>query len=85
MEKNDELFIQLLYIFHTSAMQALGKTKSPITGKIEKNLDQAKQSIDMLEMLKDKTANNLSPELVKAMDTFLTEVRLKYVDEINKN
>ena len=39
----------------------------------------------MLEMLKDKTANNLSPELVKAMDTFLTEVRLKYVDEINKN
>ena len=59
--------------------------ESPITGKIEKNLDQAKQSIEMLEMLKDKTANNLSPELVKAMDTFLTEVRLKYVDEINKN
>ena len=85
MEKNNQLFIQLLYIFHASAMQALGKVKSPITGKIEKNLDQAKQSIEMLEMLKEKTIKNLSPELTKALDTFLTELRLNYVDEINKN
>ncbi len=85
MEKNDQLFIQLLYIFHASAMQALGKVKSPITGKIEKNLEQAKQSVEMLEMLKEKTIKNLSPELTKALDTFLTELRLNYVDEINKN
>jgi len=85
MEKNDQLFIQLLYIFHASAMQALGKVKSPITGKIEKNLDQAKQSIEMLEMLKEKTKNNLSEELKKAVETFLTEVRLNYVEEMNKN
>jgi len=85
MEKNDQLFIQLLYIFHASAIQAMGKVKSPITGKIEKNLEQAKQSIEMLEMLKGKTANNLSPELSKALETFLTELRLNYVDEINKN
>jgi len=85
MEKNNQLFIQLLYIFHASAMQALGKVKSPITGKIEKNLDQAKQSIEMLEMLKEKTKNNLSEELQKAIETFLTEVRLNYVEEMNKN
>jgi hypothetical protein len=85
MEKNDQLFIQLLYIFHASAMQALGKIKNPISGNIEKNLEQAKQSIDMMEMLKLKTANNLSEEMIKALDTFLTEVRLNYVDEMNKN
>ena len=85
MEKNDQLFIQLLYIFHASAMQSLGKVKSPITGKIEKNLDQAKQSIEMLEMIKEKTKNNLSEELKKAVETFLTEVRLNYVEEMNKN
>jgi len=85
MEKDDQLFIQLLYIFHSSAMQALGKLKNPITGKIEKNLDQAKQSIDMLKMLKEKTANNLTPELIRALDSFLTEVKLNYVDEVNKN
>lgn len=85
MDKNDQLFVQLLYIFHASAMQSLGKVKSPITGKIERNMDQAKQSIEMLEMLKEKTTNNLSPELTTAMETFLSEVRLNYVDEMNKN
>jgi len=85
MEKNDQLFIQLLYIFQASAMQALGKIKSPITGQIEKNIEQAKQSIEMLEMLKEKTKNNLSDELIKALDTFLSEVRLNYVEEMNKN
>jgi len=85
MEKNDQLFIQLLYIFQASAMQALGKIKSPITGQIEKNIEQAKQSIEMLEMLKEKTKNNLPDELIKALDTFLSEVRLNYVEEMNKN
>jgi len=85
MEKNDQLFIQLLYIFHASAMQSLGKLKSPITGKIEKNLEQAKQSIEMLEMLKEKTVNNLNPELSKALETFLSEVRLNFVEESHKN
>lgn len=85
MEKNDQLFIQLLYIFHASAMQSLGKIKSPITGKIEKNLEQAKQSIEMLEMLKEKTANNLNTELRKALETFLSEVRLNFVEESSKN
>jgi len=85
MEKNDQLFIQLLYIFHSSAMQALGKIKSPITGKIEKNIEQAKQSIEMIEMLKEKTTNNLSPELTGAIDKFLAEMRLNYVDELSKN
>lgn len=85
MEKNDQLFIQLLYIFHASAMQSLGKIKSPISGKIEKNLEQARQSIEMLEMLKAKTTNNLNAELSKALETFLSEVRLNFVEESNKN
>jgi hypothetical protein len=84
MEKNDQLFIQLLYIFHASAMQALGKMKNPLTGKIDKNLEQARQSIEIIEMLKAKTINNLSPESTKALDNFLTEIRLNYVDEMNK-
>ncbi len=84
MEKKDQLFIQLLYVFHASAMQALGKVKSPVTGKIEKNMEQAKQSIEMIEMIREKTNGNLSPELIKAMDTFLTEIRLNYVEEMNK-
>ena len=84
MDKNDQLFVQLLYLFHQSAMQALGKIKNPVTDKIERNLDQASQSIEMLEMMRDKTKGNISAEMAKMLEGFLTELRLNYVDEVNK-
>ncbi|MFM6977053.1 MAG: DUF1844 domain-containing protein [Sphingobacteriaceae bacterium] len=81
MDKNDQLFASLLYLFHTSGMQGLGKLMNPVTQKIEKNLEQAKESIDMLDMLKQKTQGNLSPELNRLLEQFLTDLRLNYVDE----
>jgi hypothetical protein len=77
--------MQVMYIFHSSAMHAMGKLKNPISGKIEKNMDQAQQSIDMMEMLKKKTANNLGPELSKLLDNFLSELKLNFVEAFNKN
>ncbi len=84
MSTNEQLFSQLLYIFYSSAMVALGKLKNPATDKIERNLDQAKQSIDMMEMLRDKTKGNLSDQEHRMLDQFLTDLRLNYVDERNK-
>jgi hypothetical protein len=85
MEKNDQLFIQLLYIFHTSAMQGMGKIKNPVTEKMERNMEQTRQAIDMLEMIREKTKGNLDDKTTRMMDTFLSELRLNYVDELNKN
>ena len=84
MSGNDELFIQLMLIFHQNAMVGMGKLKNPVTDKVERNLPQAKQSIDMLEMIKEKTNNNLSPDLLRTLEHALTELRLNYVDETNK-
>jgi hypothetical protein len=84
MTGSDELFIQLMLIFHQNAMIGMGKLKNPVTDKVERDLSQAKQSIDMLEMIREKTANNLSPELSRALDHALTELRLNYVDETTK-
>ncbi len=84
MNENDQLFIQLLYVFHTSVMQSMGKIKNPFTDKIERDLLQAKQSISMMEMLKEKTRGNLSEDLIRILDGFLTELRMNFVDESNK-
>ena len=81
MDKNDQLLGSLLYLFHTTGMQGLGKLMNPVSQKIEKNTIQAKESIDMLEMLKEKTNGNISPELSRLLDQFLTDLRLNYVDE----
>jgi hypothetical protein len=80
----DELFIQLVLIFHQNAMMAMGKLKNPVTDKIERNMEQAKHSIDMLEMIKDKTKNNLSEAQMQMLEHALTEIRLNFVDESNK-
>ena len=84
MKKYDQLFLQLLYLMHHTAMQELGKIASPVTGKVERDLKKAQQAIDMLEMLKEKTKGNLSEELEKTQEMMLSELRRNFLDETNK-
>jgi hypothetical protein len=80
MEKNDQLLMQLIYMFHTSAMQGLGKITDP-TGQVSRNLEYVSQTIDLMEMLKVKTKGNVTDEIEKLLDGMLSELRLNYVDE----
>ena len=83
MEKNDQLFMQLIYMFHTSAMQGLGKIEDP-TGQVNRNLEYVSQTIDLMEMLKVKTKGNISEDIEKVLDGMLSELKLNYVDEKGK-
>jgi hypothetical protein len=80
----DGHFFQLVLSLQVAAMQQMGKIASPISGKIERNLDQAKASIDMLAMLAEKTAGNLSKDEKDLIDRVLYEARLNYIDESKK-
>jgi len=84
MEKHDQLYFNLLLTWHQSAMSALGKINNPVTGKMERNLDQAQAMIDMLEMLHVKTKGNVSEEMEKTQNMMLSELRLNFVDEKDK-
>ena len=80
MEKNDQLLMQLIYMFHTSAMQGLGKIADP-NGQVIRNLEYVSQTIDLMEMLKVKTKGNTTDEIEKLLDGMLSELSLNYVDE----
>ena len=80
MEKNDQLLMQLIYMFHTSAMQGLGKIADP-SGHVSLNLEYVSQTIDLMEMLNVKTKGNVTDEIEKLLDGMLSELRLNYVDE----
>ena len=75
--------MQLLYMFHTSAMQGLGKIADP-SGQLNRNLEYVSQTIDLMAMLKEKTKGNISEEMEKVLDGMLSELRLNYVDEKSK-
>jgi hypothetical protein len=80
----EALFTQLVAIFHGTAMVALGKLKNPATDKVERNLEQARQAIDMLEMLREKTRGQLNSTEQRLLDGSLTDLRLNYLDEQKK-
>ena len=80
MEKNDQLLMQLIYMFHTSAMQGLGKIADP-TGQVSRNLEYVSQTIDLMEMLKVKTRGNVTEDIEKLLDGMLSELRLNYDEE----
>lgn len=69
---------------HQMAMMSLGKLENPVAGKIEKNVEFAKLSIDTLDMIKEKTRGNLSEYEEKFLDETLREVKLAYVTETKK-
>ena len=84
-EQLDVLFYQLVLSMQANAWTQLGKTASPLTGKIERNLEQAKFSIDMLEMLQRKCRGNMTDEEGKLLDGALYQLRMNYVDEVRKD
>lgn len=83
-DKNALLFAQLVMTFQTAAWQQMGKIKNPLTDKIERNLDQARYSIDILEMLRNKTKGNLSEDEQRFLNHVISELQLNFVDEITK-
>jgi hypothetical protein len=83
-EKNLDLFRALVHSFHLQTMMQLGKIHNPMTNKIERDLGQAEISIDMVEMLKTKTAGNLDEPETRFIDAVLAELKLNYVNEKNK-
>ena len=80
-----DLFLGLIHSFQAAAMQQMGKTMNPFTEKIERDLAQARLSIDMLEMLQERTSGNLTGEESRFLSHVLTELRLNYVAEVDED
>lgn len=57
----------------------MGLEKNPHTGKVEKDLDVARFNVDMLDMLKDKTKNNLSDEERQFLESVTADLKIKFV------
>ncbi len=63
----------------SSALVQLGEVPNPDTGNMEENLEVARHTIDILDMLREKTQNNLDADEQRLIDGILYEVRMKYV------
>ena len=83
-DKNTHMFLSLIYMFQMQTMVQMGKLANPMTQKIEQEMDAAQVTIDMLDMLKEKTKGNLSDEESKFLDQSLADLKLNFVEEKSK-
>ena len=81
----DEIFSNLITFstfvlsLNTAALVHLGEIPDPITNKKQVNLTLAKQTIDTLEMLREKTKGNLSLDEEKLLQSIIYELKLKFL------
>ncbi|RPJ61641.1 MAG: DUF1844 domain-containing protein [Acidobacteria bacterium] len=74
-------FPSFLLSMATSAMVHMGEVADPATGRPAENLQAARQTIDILTILREKTQGNLSAEEQRLLDGLLYELRLKFLNK----
>jgi len=72
-------FAELLNIIAMQAMAGLGLLAGPRGERVPPDPEVAKHFIDMLQMLEDKTKNNLTAEEKALLDQVLYETRVAFV------
>jgi hypothetical protein len=68
----------------TQAMVLLGEVPDPQTNQRALNLDAARQTIDILGILADKTKGNLSAEEDRLLQDVLANLRMSFVTKVRK-
>lgn len=76
-------FTTFILSVSSAAFMGLGLRPGHQSDKIEVNLELARQNIDLLQLMKDKTKNNLSQDEEKLLDNLLFETRMRFL-EISK-
>jgi hypothetical protein len=79
VEGEASLFSEFLMGISSSAFVYLGMVEHPATGKREVDLEAAKESIDMLGMLREKTRGNLTRDEENLFENLLAELRMQFV------
>jgi hypothetical protein len=64
----------------TQALLHLGEIPNPLTRGVERDLGAAKQVIDILGILREKTRSNLEPGEETLLDSVLYDLRMRYVE-----
>jgi hypothetical protein len=74
-------FSNFVLSMSTTAMYHFGDFPDPASGKADRNMMAAKQTIDILAMLRSKTEGNLDDNEKSLLDGLLFELRMRYVKE----
>jgi len=73
-------FTTVLLGFASSALIHMGVQPHPESGSVARDAALAREVLDLLALLREKTRGNLTPEEERFFDSLLTDLRLKFVE-----
>lgn len=76
-------FSNFVFSLTTQALIQLGEIQDPGSKETMKNLPLAKQTIDLISMLREKTSGNLTKEEEALVNTALYDLRMRYVNAVS--
>lgn len=74
-------FVSILYSYVHTALVYLGEMEDPIQQKVSENLPGAKQMIDILELMQQKTKGNLDARETQFLESVLYDLRMRFVEK----
>jgi len=74
-------FATFIVSLNHSALVHLGVVEDPTSGSKSKNIELAKQTIEIIAMLEEKTKGNLKEEEAEMIKSLLYDLRMIYVRE----
>jgi len=74
-------FTTFIVSLSSSAFYYLGEVAHPNTGRVERDPALAKQTIDLLGMIEEKTRGNLSADESNVLSGLLYDLRMKYLEQ----
>jgi PBP1b-binding outer membrane lipoprotein LpoB len=78
-------FSSFVLSLSSSVLYHFGEIPDPVSNKKQRNLLMAKQTIDILGILKEKTAGNLTQQEEALLSNLLYDLRMRYVQESEKD
>ncbi len=84
-EKNvNSQFLSLVIMLASACWQQMGKVPNPVSGKVEKELNHAQITLDLLLMIREKTKGNLTQEEEQLLANTVSDLQLNIADELEK-
>ncbi|HOX25056.1 MAG TPA: DUF1844 domain-containing protein [Candidatus Krumholzibacteria bacterium] len=83
--RHDQVLMSLVVNLQAMAMVQLGKVTHPGSGALARDLEEARATIDLLEMLKAKCRTGTPEPLLRLMDQAVLDLQMNYLDELKKD
>ncbi len=80
--ETSKVFLGLVQSLGYQALMHLGDIPDPMTQERQVNAEAAKEAIDLLGILREKTQGNLSDEEKKMLETLLTQLQIKFSQSV---